>query len=153
MPVVAPTEAFDRDVRLVVYRHFLEQGGPPAVPEVAGALGATSDEVEAAFRRLEAARVLVLAPGTLSIWMANPFCAVPTSFWVETPRGSWWGTCVWDALGIPAMLDEDGVVSTTCPDCNEPLELRVEEGALQPVRGVAHFAVPARHWWDNIGFT
>ena len=147
------TEAFDRDVRLFAYRHFLEQGVPPTVAQTAAALGSSPEEAEAAFRRLEAARVLVLAPGTLNIWMANPLSAFPTPFRVATARGSWWGTCIWDALGIPAMLGEDATVSTSCADCSEPLELRVAGGALEAAEGVAHFAVPARRWWDNIGYT
>jgi hypothetical protein len=147
------TTALDRDVRLEVYRHFLENGAPPSVADTAEGLTLDPADVEASFRRLEASRVLVFAPGTLNIWMANPLCATPTPFRVETDRGSWWGTCVWDALGIPAMLGTDGTVSTYCPDCNEPFELRIEDQALQPVEGVAHFAVPARRWWENIAFT
>jgi hypothetical protein len=150
---VSGSDAFDRDVRLFVYERFLEAGAPPTVAETAERLESAREEIEASYRRLEAGRVFVLAPGTLNIWMANPLCAYPTGFWVETPRGSWWGTCVWDALGIPAMLAEDGTISASCPDCCEPLELRVEGGELQPVDGVAHFAVPARRWWENIGYT
>jgi hypothetical protein len=147
------SDDFDGDVRLSVYRHFVENGVPPTMGQVAAALGHTDEEVEAAFRRLEAARVLVFAPGTLNIWMANPLCAVPTPFRVETASGAWWGTCVWDAFGIPAMLDVDATISTSCPDCSEPMEFRVEDGKLTSGDGVAHFAVPARRWWDNIGYT
>jgi Alkylmercury lyase len=147
------SDDLDRDVRLFVYRHFVDGGEPPDVAQVADALGKFREEAEASFRRLEAAHVLVFAPGTLNIWMANPLCAFPTPFRVETARGSWWGTCVWDAFGIPAMLDEDGTITTSCPDCSEPMELRVEGGSLTAGDGVAHFAVPARHWWDNIGYT
>ena len=147
------TDAFDRDVRLFVYRHFVDEGRPPSTSETAGALQTSLGDAEAAFRRLEAARVLVLAPGTLNIWMANPLSAFPTPFWVTTPRGSWWGTCIWDAFGIPAMLNEDATIATSCGDCGEPLELHVEGGALRPAEGIAHFAVPARRWWENIGYT
>ena len=42
---------------------------------------------------------------------------------------------------------------TSCPDCEEPMEFRVEGGELLSGDGVAHFAVPARHWWDDIGYT
>ena len=143
----------DNEVRLAVYRHFVERGEPPTAAGVGAALGIGFDEAGAAFRRLEEAHVLVLSPGTLDIWMANPLCAVPTGFWVTTARGSWWGTCIWDALGIPAMLGVDGTVETACPDCSEPMELVIADGALRPAEGVAHFAVRAARWWDNIGFT
>jgi len=147
------TDELDREVRLHVYESFLEQGRPPSVGETAAALGSSGDAVAEAFRRLEAAHVLVLAPGTLNVWMANPLSAFPTPFWVETPRGAYWGTCIWDAFGIVAMLGGTGTVSTSCPDCGEPMLSSVEDGALKEHDGVAHFAVPARHWWDNIGYT
>jgi hypothetical protein len=153
LPPVGETDAFDRDVRLFVYRRFLAVGAPPSVADTAQGLGAGPDAVEASYRRLEAGHVLVLAPGTLNIWMANPLCAYPTPFWVETPNGAWWGTCVWDAFGIPAMLGTDATISTSCPDCGEALELTVEDGSLRASDGVAHFAVPARRWWENIGYT
>jgi len=147
------TDVLDRDVRLFVYDCFLERGEPPTVGQVAEGLGCSVREAETSFRRLEAGRVFVFAPGTLNIWMANPLSAYPTSFWVETRRGGFWGSCIWDAFGIVAMLGGDGAVSTFCPDCCGPMELRVEGGALQPADSVAHFAVPARRWWENIGYT
>ncbi len=148
-----PTDSFDRDVRVFVYRHFLAEGEPPTVAQAAEALSASREDAEAAFRRLEAGHVLVLAPGTLDIWMANPLCAVPTAFRVATASGSLWGTCIWDAFGTPAMLGEDATITTSCPDCGEPFELRVEGDSLLPAEGVAHFAVPASRWWDDIGYT
>jgi hypothetical protein len=146
-------EDFDRDVKLFVYGFFVEQGRAPTVEETAAALGSTGEKVAAAFRRLAAAHVLVFAPGTMNIWMANPFSAFPTAFPVETPRGSWWGNCIWDAFGIVAMLGDEGTISTSCADCGSPFELSVQGGVLQEHEGVAHFAVPARQWWDNIGYT
>jgi Alkylmercury lyase len=85
--------------------------------------------------------------------MANPLSAAPTTFRVATPRGEYWGTCAWDALGVVAMLGREGSVRAQCADCNQPLELRVEAGELLTTQGVAHFAVPARRWWENIAFT
>ena len=146
-------QTLDDSVRLHVYRHFVAEASPPTVDETAAALGRRREQVEESFRRLEAARVLVFLPGTLDIWMANPLSAVPTPFRVETPRGAYWGTCIWDAFGVVAMLGGTGTVSTSCADCGEPMELRVEARVLRPVEGVAHFAVPARHWWDDIGYT
>jgi hypothetical protein len=147
------SETVDRDVRLCVYRRFLEDGRPPSALDVADELGLSLEETEGSFLRLEAGHVLVFLPGTLDVWMANPLSAVPTGFWVETPHGDYWGSCVWDAFGVVAMLGGDGTVSTSCPDCDEPMELRVESWELQPSDGVAHFSVPARRWWDDIGFT
>jgi hypothetical protein len=146
-------EDLDRDVRLLVYDFFLERGGPPSLEEAAAALGCPGEDVAASFGRLEAAHVLVFAPGTSEIWMANPFSALPTAFRVETARGWWWGNCIWDGFGIVAMLGGEGTVSTQCADCSSPMELQVRDGALRESEGVAHFAVPARYWWDDIGYT
>jgi hypothetical protein len=143
----------DQAVRLFVYEHFLAEAHPPGIDGVATGLSLSRDEVEASFRRLEDGHVLVFAPGTRNIWMANPLSAFPTPFRVETARGAYWGTCIWDGFGIVAMLGGDGVVRTTCADCGDEMTLQVVGGGLEPVEGVAHFAVPARSWWDNIGYT
>ena len=76
--ILAVSEDLDRTARVFVYDRFVETGRPPTVQDAADALGIDRDEAEASFRRLEAARVLVFAPGTLNIWMANPFSASPT---------------------------------------------------------------------------
>ncbi len=85
--------------------------------------------------------------------MANPLSAVPTPFVVEVGERSYYGNCVWDALGVPAMLGRDGSVSTQCPDCAEPLKLAVRDRRLARAEGLVHYAVPARHWWEDIGYT
>jgi hypothetical protein len=143
----------DTRVRLAIYERFVAEREAPSVADVAEALSISTDEAEAAFRRLAESRVIVLMPGTLEIWMANPLSAVPTSFRVETPRGSFFGNCIWDGLGVVSMLGGDGTVETRCADCDEEMSLRVEDGELTDGDGVAHFAVPAARWWENIGFT
>ena len=148
------TEDLDQRVRLHLYESFLAVGKPPTAAETAEALAMPLSEAEEAYRRLEQGRVIVLAPGTTNIWMANPLSAVPTRFRVVTDDGrSWWGNCVWDALGVLAMIGSDGMVDTSCPDCGEKIELRVEDGELKSVDAVIHFAVPAARWWENIAFT
>src|SRR5918992_2971562 len=100
----------DREVRLFVYRHFVDHGAPPDVAMTATALGYSRDETERSFRRLGEGHALVFTPGTVDIWMASPFCALPTTFDVTSERGRWWGTCVWDSFGIPAALDADATI-------------------------------------------
>jgi hypothetical protein len=153
--VASPGDAatLDRDVRLAVYRKFVEEGRPPTAPEIAGGLGVAAAEVEASLRRLADGHVLVLAPGTPYIWMANPFSAIPTPFEVLVGDRTYFGNCIWDALGIPACLGADARIRTYCPDCSEPLSLDIRNGTLEASEGVIHFAVPAARWWEDIGST
>jgi hypothetical protein len=141
------------EVRLHVYGRFVADGRPPTASETAAALGIPAEDAEAAYRALEADRVIVLAPGTFDIWMANPLSAVPTAFRAETPRGSFWGNCVWDGLGVISMLGGEGTLVTSCPDCGEAMAFEISGFELERAEGVVHFAVPARRWWQNIAFT
>lgn len=145
--------SLDDRVRVEIYRRFVDDGRPPTVRDTAAALHEAEHEIEAAYRRLEQARVIVLAPGTTNVWMANPLSAIPTAFRVQTERGSYWANCVWDGLGVVAMLGGDGTLTTPCPDCGERIALRVRNRELAPADGVAHFAVPAARWWENIAYT
>jgi len=142
----------DNDIRVRIYDHFVRHGRPPLAVELAGELDVSSAEVEGAFRRLADDHLLVLAPGTHHIWLANPLCALPSPFSVATQGRQWWGACIWDALGILAMLGSDGTVSTACPDCSAPMQVGVRGGEVAG-EGVVHYAVPAARWWDDIGFT
>ncbi len=142
----------DTDVRLEVYGFFVRQGRPPVPAEVAETLGVDQSAVEESLRRLAENHVLVLAPGTPYIWMANPLSALPTPYKVEAAGRTWFGNCIWDALGIVAMLGGDGSVKTWCADCGTHLTTEVVDHRLASVEGVVHFAVPAARWWDDIGF-
>ena len=95
----------------------------------------------------------MLAPGTLNIWMAHPFSAVPTAYRVQAAERTYWANCAWDALNITALLGIDTHTVAPCPDCNSPLSMTIEHGSLRDAQGVIHFAVRPRHFWDNIGFT
>jgi hypothetical protein len=148
---------FEQRVRLHVMDRIVDSGRAPTVDETARALRVAEDDAAAAYRRLAEGRALVLAPGTLDVWMANPLSAVPTDFPVTVAGRRVFGNCIWDALGVVAMLagrDGDGRVTTSCPDCGEPLVVEIAEGRLDPaLEAVAHFAVPAARWWEDIGFT
>jgi len=147
------TEEFDYQVRKAVYEVTLQRGYPPTLVEASSQLQADLQEVGAAFQRLAAGRVLVLQPESGEILMANPFSAVPTPFLVELDAYSCYGNCIWDALGVLAMLKKDGRIATSCPDCGTAMQVRVANGFVQETQGLIHFAIPALHWWDDIVFT
>ncbi len=144
---------FDAQVRGFVYQWFVDTGAAPLREEVAHGLGVDVGRVAAAFDRLAAGRALVLQPESGEVLMAEPFSAVPTAFEVACGERRYWGNCIWDALGIPALLGLDAEVRTSCPDCGETLTLTVADGELMPASGVVHFALPVRRWWHDIVFT
>jgi hypothetical protein len=147
-------DEFDLRIRNEIYSSFVRDGLAQTPAETASALGLPEQTVEEALRRLHDAHALVLQPDGREIRMLNPFSAVETPYRVEAGGRSWFANCAWDALGIPAALHTDGRIECGCPDCGERLELEVRKGEL--VGGadlLVHFVVPARRWWDDIGFT
>jgi hypothetical protein len=131
----------------------MDTGLPPNTPVLARETSSSLLEVEKALFRLAEARSLVLTPGSTSIWMAHPFSAVPTAYPVQAGATRYWANCAWDALGIAVLLGEDVSSVTLCPDCGESLILQVTEDGIRPEAAVVHFLVPAREFWEDIGFT
>ncbi len=132
---------------------MIETASAPSVTETAIALGHPAEQIDAAFTALAVSRVIVLRPECSTVWMAMPFSNVPTPFNVISNGRAYYANCAWDAFGIAALLGTDARVFTTCADCGGALERKINGGALCETRGVVHFALPARRWWEDIGFT
>jgi len=144
--------ALDKKVRHHVYDYVMREGLPPTIAEASSALSRSPDEVRDSFQRLADGHILVLQKQSGEILMANPFSAVPTPFLVRVGGRSYYGNCIWDAMGIPAMLKQDGVIEASCGCCSTAMNLQVMNGSIDEDRGIAHFAIPAAHWWDDIVF-
>ena len=140
----------DSTLRLHIYDEIVRTGEAPSVATLAGQFGRPAEDIGAALRRMHDAHVLVLQPSG-EVLMANPFSAVPTPFVTEVGERRWFGNCIWDALGILAMLHANGCVRTSCGGCGNAMELAVHDGVLTG-DGIVHFALPARRWWDDIVF-
>ena len=148
-----PASPGDTEVQQTVYRITAESGRPPRAEKVAQILGLESAEALAAFRRLNGRRLLALAPESGEITMAPPFAAAPTSFLVDVAGRTYFANCVWDAFGIAAALAEDAAVDSSCACCGEPMRLEIRDGSPVPTPAIAHFAVPAARWWEDIADT
>jgi hypothetical protein len=146
-------DELDREVRIAVYDDTAERGTPPLVAELSRRLALPREAVLASLERLAEARVVVLQPDSREILMAAPFSAVPTPFAVEARGRLYFANCIWDALGIPAMLASDAHIASSCACCGEEIRPSVRGGGLDPVDGVVHFAVPAHRWWQDIVYT
>jgi hypothetical protein len=148
-----PFTDFDTAVRLALYEEFVRTASSPTAESIAAYLQVPAADVRAAMERLAAGKAIVLQPESREILMANPLCAVPTPFLVRTQGRSFFASCVWDGLGIMAMLRSDSVLETSCACCGEALAIGLRDGRIAPASGVIHFAVPAKRWWENIVFT
>src|ERR1051325_8552501 len=142
----------DSEVRRVIYDMTMRGGTPPLARDVAQVLGTPEDDVFASFQRLAGAHMIVLQRDSREILMAMPYSAVPTAFAVRANGIHSFANCMWDALGIPAMLHSDAHIHTSCADCGNAVDVRVENGAVIG-EGLVHFARPVREWWNDVVFT
>ena len=143
----------DAAVRRVIYDVAMSTGSIPTIVEIGRMLGMGVDRVRESVKTLADEHVLVLQRESGEVLMAPPFSAVPTPFVVHGTELLAWGNCIWDALGILAMVRTDGTVESACGCCGEAMTLSVEHGRLRNTDGVVHFAVPATKWWNDIVFT
>ena len=145
--------SLERRARLRIYRDIVSTGRAPRAEQVAARMKRPVRDIRESFERLEAGHAITLEKDTREILRAAPFWASPTAFQVESGRRSWWASCIWDALGVPAMLGRDARILTACGCCGEAMTLRVRRGKIERARGVIHFAVPARRWYEDLVFT
>ena len=126
------------DKRREIYQHYAATGAPPRL--------AREDLLA-----LEADHAVVLGPdGTIAF--ANPFATGPAPYRIQTPDAIHYAICAWDALGVLAALRSDGVAEGRCPDCDQPIAIRIREGDVDPAETVVHFLVPAANWYENLSF-
>ena len=149
-----PELDLDTQVKLAIYEMTAETGRVPTASQVSGKMNLAEDEVLAAFDRLHGKRLILPEPGDpYRIRMAPPFSGVPTKFPVEANGRQYYANCVWDAYGIAAALHCGAISHASDGYTGEPLTLEVKNGAPVLQSYVAHFAVPAAHWWDDLVFT
>lgn len=137
----------DAELRHAIYTHFAGRGEAPSVAALRDAHPGV--DVPGALARLHDAHAVVLDTGG-EIRMALPFSAVPTPHVVQSGERRWWANCAWDSLAIPVALDIDATITSEWSDSDESVALTVRSGALSPLEGHVHFAIPARRWWDDI---
>lgn len=141
----------ERLVRASVMFSLRDTSRAPSTASIAASLGVSESVVSTALHALADKHRLVLIPGTDSVWMAHPFSGVATDFSVTIGDRRWFANCVWDGLSILALLG-DGAHETYSPATGEPILLEVSAGEVVG-EALVHFLLPARHFWDDIGFT
>ena len=145
-------EQFDSRLRLFVYRQMIGHGKCPTVTEMAKSLKSPLKNVRASLARLSESHAFMQQENG-ELWRVAPFSTIPTPFPVTIGKRSWFGNCIWDALGIPAMLGENARIGASCGCCNLAMPIAVSSGKLLSTRGIIHIAVPAREWYKDVAFT
>ena len=143
---------FDQRLRFFVYRHTLRHEKCPTVKEMAKEFGTSLAKIRAGLAGLSESHAFMMQEDG-ELWRVAPFSCIPTDFPVTVGRKLWFGNCIWDALGIPAMLGKDAVIGAACPCCNYDMPIEVRNGKLNSPEGLIHIAVPAREWYKDVVFT
>lgn len=142
VPLAGAMTSRELALRRFIMGAFAATGAPPAIPD------------RPALRALAEEHVVVLEDGTgggggRQIRMAHPFASHREGARVDADDRTWWGNCAWDGLGIVAAL---GLTDATVTAQGIAVQVRAGRIAA-PETALFHIAVPARHWWVDIGFT
>jgi hypothetical protein len=136
---------FDRKVRALIYALFVEGAREIDASALAAREGWARSEVGTSLERLASEhRIAVGEEGAVS--MAHPFSGVATSYTARIGERTWFANCAWDALAILAMLGDGEATG------RDAITWKVTDGRVEP-DGLIHLLVPAREFWDDIGFT
>ena len=136
---------FERRVRAGIYT--LLAGGARRVDAavLAAGFGWDTDEVTKALQCLaDEHRIALTEEGV--VWMAHPFSGVPTPYQAVIDDRIWHANCAWDALAILSLLGDGEARGPGA------LAWTVTGGTVSP-EGLIHLLVPARLFWEDIGFT
>jgi len=145
-------DQLDSRLRLFVYRYMIRSGRCPRVDEMAKSLKSSTKTILSSLSRLSDSHAFMQQENG-ELWRVAPFSAIPTPFPVTIGDRSWFGNCIWDALGIPAMLGKDARIDASCGCCNLAMPVDIRKGKLVATRGIIHIAVPAGEWYKDVAFT
>ena len=148
---MADLRALDLELRRLVYDKLIGGGTVPSISALVSATKASDKNVRDALSRLSDAHMFVLQRNG-EILMANPFSAVPTPFLVSIGQSSWYGNCIWDAMGVAVMLHGKARIETSCGCCGTAMTLLAPDDCTDDDERVVHFSLPAVRWWDDIVF-
>ena len=148
MPIIDPTA-----LRVFVYDELLARGRPPTSAEIGARFATSAGDARRALAELRIGKTILVHPHSGEIWMAGPFSAVETPYRVESAGRAWWANCAWDMFGVASIARTRVTVHTRCTDCGDPMTIVCDAAAAPDESGVVHFLLPARRWYEDIGFT
>ena len=118
-----------RQLHQLILRHFAEHATAPEPGRLRGWAHQLDIELGDALDQLVSVDLVEADPTTAQLLGAYPFSAIPRGHKVELVGGpAVEAYCAIDALGIPAMLDRDVVISSRDPHTGEPIRTTVTDG-------------------------
>src|ERR1051325_6591930 len=140
-------------LRQHVYDVLLANGRPPLARQIGAHFGTSEAEAKAAIASIRIGKALLPHPVTGEIWMAGPFASEPTAYVVRGKATTWFANCAWDMFGVAAIAGQNTTVETWCTDCRERMTIAASPSEAPKGEAVVHLLVPARRWYDDVGFT
>ena len=140
-------------MRMFVYDRLIANGSMPSIDEIASRLGLARDDAKKRLADLRIGKTILVHPTTGELWMAGPFSSKKTQYRVVGRRASWWANCAWDMFGVAVIVGEAVRIDTHCTECGDPWTLTADPHAPPAQEGIVHFLLPARKWYEDIGFT
>ena len=136
-----------------ILKEIIEKGYAPNTRDLSKLLDAREEEVIRGLKELQEYHGVVLHPHEAKIWAIHPFSLSPTTFYVETKKGAWWGNCAWCSLGIAALIKDNSKISTTIGGETKRVEINIINGKIQEKNYMIHFPIPMKKAWDNVIYT
>ena len=116
-------------------------GTPVTLADISDESGVCIDEIRAGVAGLQAAgRIEVEGSRVIGV---GGLTISPTIHTLALPLATIHTWCGLDAVGIPAALALDADVSTSCPHCANPIQIKLTQGAPEPDEAIRLFCPTA----------
>jgi hypothetical protein len=140
-------------LRHFIYDRILRDALVPTSADIAERFGTSPSEARRAIADLKLGKTVLPHPTTGEIWMAGPFSSVPTAYVVEREGRRWWANCIWDLFGVAVLVGQRVRLLGSCTDSGEPFVADIDPTGGISSDWVAHLLLPARRWYEDVGFT
>ena len=118
-----------RQLHQHILRHFAQHATAPQPQRLREWVKQLDIELSEALDQLVSVDLVEAEPATARLLGAYPFSAIPRGHKAQLAGGpTVEAYCAIDALGIPAMLDRDMVISSRDPDTGQPIRITVTNG-------------------------
>lgn len=143
----------NEQLRVFIYDRVIAHGVPPSCAEIGDAFGESAVSVGEQLAALRIGKTALVDPKSRELWMVGPFSAAPTSYRVSDGTTTWYANCAWDMFGVATLVGRPVRAEVRCLDCDEELSVTCDPASPPSEPYVVHFLLPARRWYEDIGFT